>query len=230
MAGAVYSPRIEYRYSVGGRTYTGNRLSLGDAWRWTYRAENPRDFRLIVATLAPGVEFRKFLEAPQCQDIPAYDSCSVSFELDQPLGVRVDPRDPQNSAVEVGELAPVTLLNHLLPPVAWIVCALLAAWASAASALTMLRRLLAPDAEDTTPELRLPLRYWGIAGGLLAANLGIESWVLILDWRPAPEGFAELLGWVPGIALCAACGLLSVYLVFQPAIDRKFRRRRRHRN
>lgn len=228
--GVIYKPKVEYRYSVGSATYVGNQLRIGESWRWTYQAHNAGDFRLIVATLAPGLDFRKFLDAPQCEELPSYESCSVSFDLDQPLRVHVDPENPQNSVIDNDDLPGENVLNHWVSPLTWIACLLLALFASMLSAWRMFLRLLNyGEAADPGNGQSLALRCWRVVFGFLFLGASLESYIMALDWRSAPASLGELFGWVPGFALCAVTGLLGIYLVFMPAIERKLRRGRRRR-
>ena len=185
--GVTYTPKVEYRYRLGSATYVGNQLKIGDSWRWTYQADNARDFRLIVASLAPGLDFRKFLDAPQCEELPSYESCSVSFDLDQPLRIHVDPGNPENAVIDNDDLPPENILNHWVSPLTWIACLLLALFGSVLSAWRMFLRLIDyGEALDPGNGPSLALRCWRVVFGVLFLGVSLESYIMALDWRPAP--------------------------------------------
>jgi hypothetical protein len=229
--GVTYSPKVKYRFYVGSESVEGNQLMIENSWRWFYQANTIGDFRTIVASLAPGLDFQKFLDAPQCQDLGGYDSCSIGFDLEQPTRVYVDPRNPQNSVFDIGIVPPANLLDQRITPLMWIACLLLSLVASIATAWSMLLRLPEVDTASGNGGASWSLRLWHIAGGLFFVSVSLESYILIHGWRTAPEGIGELMGWLPGIALCATSGLLGAYLMAQPLVERKLqpggRRRRR---
>ena len=132
--------------------------------------------------------------------------------------------------IDNDDLPPENILNHWVSPLTWIACLLLALFGSVLSAWRMFLRLIDyGEALDPGNGPSLALRCWRVVFGVLFLGVSLESYIMALDWRPAPATSGELFGWFPGFALCAVTGLFGIYLVFMPAIERKLKRGRRRR-
>ena len=223
-SGAHYLPQVSYRYDVGAGSYMGDRLTLDESWRVVFGASNAGDFRVRVRALAPGIDLAQFFDAPQCAELESYGSCSVTFELDQSIVVHYDPAKPWNSTIESRDIVPVSVLDYLVSPLMWIASLLLFVYVSGTSAwrlfLWLLRRF--DNTRRAAPPVPL-MRLWQIAVGFNMLCICVEFYNINLGWRGAANDGEENLAWLMMILIFIQLGPLGLYMMFKPAIDKRFR-------
>lgn len=231
--GVHYQLGGSYRYEVEGRSYTGERFTWDLAARHAYGAENADEFRLIVGRLLPMFDYNRFRDAPQCQNLGAYDGCRVSFEVNERVTVHHDPAAPENAVLEKRDLVPVSLLQHYGSPVAWLLVLGFFLLALAATAWRLASWLLGRYVPPARHEEQRPLLMcWARALGVLFLACMLEFYNVNIGWRGALDDAEAGLASALGLFLLVLMGGTGVYLVFKRRIDRKmgWDRRRRRRN
>jgi hypothetical protein len=227
--GVHFRPYINYRYTIGSRTYEGDTLTYDDSWRHVFGAANSRDFQSNLRVLVPTLDYERFRKAPACQNIPAYESCEFTYELNQPIRIHYDPEQLYASVVERRTLVPLDPFEYILSPLVWIVSLLMLARALAVSAWA-----LAND-DWSGPSVQYnrssPSMFaWFHALGVIFFAICVEMFNVNIGWRGTITDSEQTFAYVATAIIIGLFAVAGIYLILKPIIDRLFgwdRRRRK---